>query len=188
MIHDEEKRLRKQIWVTILGIIVVIAIVLVVLGLTVFKSRDPKVHINTIDLETFSIGQTSLNMSLLLDITVSNPNRASFTYSNGLTRLFYYGDPVGQALIPAGKIKSKADEYLSVLLFVEASRVIMNANLPGNIVSGRLPVVATTTLTGTLKVLGVFKHHALSTSDCDIFIFVANATVQSFYCRHAVRL
>jgi len=175
-------------WAILLALLVMIIIVVVVLALTVFKARAPKVQINAIDLETFSIGADSLNMSLLLDLTVYNPNRVSFKYSEGLTRLVYYGDPVGKAVIPAGGVPSRGDEYLSVLLFLEAARVLVNENLPGNIVSGRLPVVATTTLAGTVTVLGVFKHHAVTTSECDITVFVANATLDSFYCRHAVKL
>lgn len=188
MSEYEEKRRQKRMWVTILLVLVVVIILVVILALTIFKAREPKVEINSVDLETFSIGVGSLNMTLLLDLTVYNPNRADFQYSESVARMFYYGDLVGQALIPAGDIKSKADEFLSVLLFVEASRVLVNENLPGNIVSGILPVVATTTLHGMVRVLGVFKHHAITTSDCDISVFVANATIQSFYCKHAVKL
>lgn len=188
MSEYEENRRKKRMWVTIFLAIVVVVILVVILALTTFKAREPRVEINSIDLETFFIGVDSLNLSLLLDLTVYNPNRADFTYSESVARMFYYGDPVGQALIPAGNIQSKADAFLSVLLFVEAGRVLVNENLPGNVVSGILPVVATTILNGIVKVLGVFKHHAIATSDCDIAIFVANATIQSFYCKHSVKL
>ncbi|KAG0609981.1 hypothetical protein M758_7G029500 [Ceratodon purpureus] len=188
MSEYEEKRRKKRMWLTIALLIVVVIIIVVILALTIFKAREPKLEINSIDIETFSIGVDSLNMSLLLDITVYNPNRADFTYSESVARMFYYGDAVGQAFIPAGTIKSKADEFLSVLLFVEAARVLVNEHLPGNIVSGILPVVATTTLNGIVRVFGVFKHHAVTTSDCDITVFVANATLQSFNCKHAVKL
>ena len=187
--YEGKTRRRKMICVVIMGVIVVITIVLVILGLTVFKARDPKVQINTISLETFSIEANSLNMSLVLDVTVHNPNREGFRHSECLTRLFYYGDPVGQATIPAGNIKSKGNECFSVRLAVEAGhRVLVNQNLPGNIVSGRLPMVATTTVAGVIKVLGVFKHHAVTTSHCDVSIFVSNATIQSFVCRHGMKI
>jgi len=89
----------------------------------------------------------------------------------------------------AGNIKSKGTDNVYMLLVVEAGdRVLVNSNLPGNIVSGRLPLVATTTVAGIVKVLGVFKHHAVTTSHCDIFIFVANATIQSFSCRHGMSI
>lgn len=188
MSEYEEKRRKRRMWVTLLSLLLVIIILVVILALTVFKARDPRVTINTIDLETLSLGADSLNMSLLLDLTVYNPNRASFKYSESLTRLFYYGDLVGQGVIPAGNIQSKGDEYLSVLLFVEAARVLVNENLPGNIASGRLPVVATTGLSGIVTVLGVFKHHAVTSSVCDITVFLVNATLENFYCRHAVKL
>lgn len=188
MSEHEEKRRRKRMWVIGLLIVVVVVILVVVLALTIFRAREPKVEVNSVELETFSIGVSSLNMSLLLDLTVHNPNRAEFRYSESVAKVFYYGDPVGEALVPAGDIKAQADAFLSVLMLVQAARVLVNANLPGNIVSGRLPVVATTTLTGVVKVLGVFKHHAVTTSECDISIFVANATLQSFYCKHVVKL
>lgn len=187
MIYDEEKRFRKQIWVIILGIIVVIVIVFVVFGFIVFKLRDFKVYINIIDFEIFSIGQIFFNMLLLFDIIVFNFNRVSFIYLNGFMRLFYYGDLVGQVFIFVGKIKFKVDEYLFVLLFVEVFCVIMNVNFLGNIVSGRFFVVVIMMLIGILKVLGVFKYYVLFIFDCDIFIFVVNVIVQSFYCRYVVR-
>lgn len=188
MSEYEENRRKRRMWMILFLLLLVIIIVIVILALTVFKTRAPRVQINAIDLETFSIGADSFNMSLLLDLTVHNPNRASFKYSEGVTRVVYYGDPVGQAVIPPGYIASKGNEYLSVLLCLEAARVLMNENLPGNILSGRLPVLATTTLAGTVTVLRVFKRHAVTTSDCDITVFVANATLQSFFCRHAVKL
>lgn len=188
MSEYEENRRKRRMWVILFLLLLVIIIVIVILALTVFKARAPRVQINAIDLETFSIGADSFTMSLLLDLTVHNPNRASFKYSEGVTRVVYYGDPVGQAVIPPGYIASEGNEYLSVLLYLEAARVLVNENLPGNILSGRLPVLATTTLAGTVTVLGVFKRHAVTTSDCDITVFVANATLQSFYCRHTVKL
>lgn len=189
MTEQEEKRRKKKICLLIMAAIVVITIVLVTLGLTVFKTKDPKVRINAITLETFIIKSNFLNMSLLLDLTVHNPNREELQYSDSLIRLFYYGDPVGQTRIPAGNIKSKGSDNLYMMLVVEAGdRVRVNANLPGNIVSGELPMVATTTVAGIVKVLGVFKHHAVTTSHCDISIFIANATIQSFFCRHGMRI
>lgn len=189
MTEYEEKRRRKKIFLLIMAVVVVITIVLVTLGLTVFKARDPKVQINTINLETFSIESNSLNISLLLDLTVENPNREGFQYYESSTRLLYYGDPVGQARLPAGHIKSKASDNLYMLLIVDAGdRVLAHAKLPENIVSGRLPMVATITVAGIVKVLGVFKHHVVTTSHCDISIFVANATIQSFFCRHGMRI
>jgi hypothetical protein len=188
MSEHEETRRRKRMWVIGLLVVVVVIILVVVLSLTILRAREPRVEVNSVELETFSVGASSLNMSLLLDLTVHNPNRAEFKYSESAATVLYYGDPVGEALVPAGDIKARADAFLSVLLLVEAARVLVNANLPGDIVSGRLPVVATTTLTGEVKVLGVFKHHAVTTSECDITIFVANATIQSFYCKHVVKL
>ena len=187
--YKDKTQRKKRICVIVMGVIVVITTVLVILGLTVFKARDPKVQINTISLETFSIWENDLNMSMVLDVTVHNPNRERFQHSECVTRLFYYGDPVGQAITLAGNIRSKANECFSVRLKVEASHpVLVDENLPRNIVSGRLPMVATTTVAGVVKVLGVFKHHAVTTSHCDVSIFVANATIQSFFCRHGMKV
>lgn len=185
--YEDEKR-KRRLWMILAAVVVVIIVVIVVLALTVFKARAPRVQINSVDLETFSIGADSLNMSLLLDLTVHNPNRVSFKYAEGVTQVVYSGVPVGEAVIPAGGISSRGYEYLSVLLFLDAARLLVNENLPVDVLSGRLPVVATTTLAGTVTILGVFKHHAVATSDCEISVFVTNATLENFYCHHSVKL
>lgn len=187
MTEYESKQRTQCIWVT-LAVIVVVATVAIILGVTFFKARDPAVQVNAISLEDFHIGATSLNISLLLDLTVYNPNRASFKYTDSLTMLYYYGEQIGEAPIPAGNIDSQGTDYLSVLLTVGADRVLVNSNLPSDIANGILPLLATTRLSGIVRVLKVFKHHAVTTSDCDISIFVANATMQSFSCTHSVRL
>lgn len=112
MSESVEKRRKKKICLLVMAVIVVVSVVIVILGLTVFKARDPKVQINTINLETFSIRARSLNMSLLLDLTVHNPNREVFEYTGGVTRLFYYGDPVGQTRLPAGYSFPAACDFL----------------------------------------------------------------------------
>lgn len=89
----------------------------------------------------------------------------------------------------ASRIRSKANDNVYLLLTVESGdRVLVNTMLPRNIVSGRLPMVATTTVSGDVKVFGVFKHHAVSTCHCDIVVFVSNATIKSSSCRPGLRI
>ncbi|KAJ1379927.1 Late embryogenesis abundant protein [Sesbania bispinosa] len=79
--------------------------------LTMFHVKDPIMQINNVKVTEFNpIGNTTL----ITDVSMKNPNFASFEYNNTTTTLYYRGIMVGEARGPPGKAKAKAhnkDEY-----------------------------------------------------------------------------
>uniref|UniRef100_A0A2N9FPQ3 Late embryogenesis abundant protein LEA-2 subgroup domain-containing protein n=1 Tax=Fagus sylvatica TaxID=28930 RepID=A0A2N9FPQ3_FAGSY len=92
------------------------AIVVIILIFTVFRVKDPIIKMNGITITKLELinnnttPKPGVNMSLTADVSVKNPNVASFKYSNTTTTLFYYGTVVGEARGPPGKAKPNKED------------------------------------------------------------------------------
>ncbi len=198
--EDENKEGTQCLWATI-AVVVLVATVATILGFTVFKAKDPTLQVNAISLEGFHLASSpfpasggggspsfNLSLSMRIAITVRNPNKESFKYnSNSSATLFYDGDEVGQTLIPPGTLIAESTVFFSLILDVEAAADLSallgdNEDPPNYINTGLLPMKATTQLSGSATIFRVFKHYGISSTDCNITIFIANATIESFSC------
>ena len=56
------------------------------------------------------------NISLIADVSVKNPNVASFKYRNITTNLYYYGTVVGDARGPTGRAKAHRIMRMNIML------------------------------------------------------------------------
>ncbi|KAJ7521694.1 hypothetical protein O6H91_19G064100 [Diphasiastrum complanatum] len=138
-----------------------------------------------INLPTF---QPSVTLTLKLNITVENPNRAGFAYNNGTSYLFYHGDEVGQALVPAGRISAQGKETMVTLVHIQADRFLANSNFTSDIKLGLLPVSSQTALSGRVRILKIITRHVTATTVCDLVVSVSSRNIQSFHCSYKVKL
>ncbi|KAH9300665.1 hypothetical protein KI387_012248, partial [Taxus chinensis] len=140
--HDEElfrrRRRRRRVFcccVTSIAIIVALVIIGVILAVTVFKVRDPKVTVNSVSLKHFSFKMDvlgldiDLNVTLDMNLSVKNPNKASFKFGNSTTQLFYRGVNCGQALIPSGKVGADRTIKMNVTVTINGENLVSNSHL-----------------------------------------------------------
>lgn len=173
------------------GLVVLVGVVLLILVFAVFKAKDPEVTVNGVRLADLNITTSGalvprIRLELALNITVHNPNRAAFKYTNGSSVLYYQAIEVGQADIPAGRLGAGHTITEVVTLDVQAEKFLMGSNFTKDFTAGLIPVSATTTVSGRVNVLNIYKHHAVSYSWCDMSVFIANATLASFQCRYSL--
>lgn len=106
----------------------------------VFKAKDPEVWVNGVKLADLNITYGTLvphiRITLDLNITVHNPNKADFTYTNGTSMLYYQKIEVGHAVIPAGKLSSGDTVTQIVRLNVEADKFLMGSNFTTDFAAG----------------------------------------------------
>jgi hypothetical protein len=176
------------------AVVLIILIVILVLSFTVFKAKDPVIKVTGITLKSFSFTTDStltnfkLDVSLHLNVSVHNPNIASFKYTNSSTFLYYRGREVGSAPIPAGKVGAEKTEKLETNLDIQALPIVMNANLTSDLQAGIIPINTHSAIRGKLDIINIFKHHAISTSDCTANILVANQTLGDYNCNYHIKL
>jgi hypothetical protein len=123
------------------GLVVLVGVVLLILVFAVFKAKDPEVTVNGVRLADLNITTTGalvprIRLELALNITVHNPNRAAFKYTNGSSVLYYQAIEVGHADIPAGRFGAGHTITEVVTLDVQAEKFLMGSNFTKDFTAG----------------------------------------------------
>ena len=178
-------------------IVVVILIILVILAFTAFKPKEPTIHVEDVKLERFNVNlqrtgllsiSVSANITLAIVISVHNPNRASFQYTDSESQVYYHSQQVAMVPIPSGKIGSQDSENISTSLDLYADKLLTNTHLINDYFSGSLPFETSTKLSGRVKVLGFIRHHVDISAQCNITIAVNSTSIQNVDCQNTVNL
>lgn len=177
-----------------LSIFLCIVLLLVILGVTVFRVRDATTTVNSVKLGGFKAGfnipnlGVDLNVTLDIDLTAHNPNHASFRYGESTAELFYKGSQAGEAAIPPGEIGAGGSERMNVSVTIFAGRLIGDSALYTDVISGSVVFQVSTRIPGRVTVLGIFKHHIVTYSNCDVIVNVSNRTSETSNCRYKAKL
>ncbi|XP_010545148.1 PREDICTED: collagen alpha-1(XXI) chain-like [Tarenaya hassleriana] len=100
--------------------LVFILIVVLVVYFTVFKPKDPKISVNSVQLPSFAVSNNTANFTFSQYVSVRNPNRAVFSHYDSSIQLLYSGRQVGFMFIPAGKIDSGRTQYMAATFTVNS--------------------------------------------------------------------
>ncbi|KAI3788505.1 hypothetical protein L2E82_01273 [Cichorium intybus] len=196
--HDQSHKPKRRrciiICSSITGVILTIALVFLILGLTVFKAKKPVLTVGSVALEDFNVAvntfpvRVSLNLSLALGISIENPNKVGVKYGNSSASLLYRGTEIGEVPIPAGEIGSDETKQLNLTVTVFADRLLSDSDLYRDlIINGNLPFSTYTRIKAKVRVL--FIHiHVTSTSTCDVNIDVPGRRIANQTCHYKNKL
>ena len=167
--------------------VVLLGIAALVLALTVFKVRDPVLTMNGVTLEgvdgdlgTAGRPAVSVNATLSADISVKNPNVASFRFGRSETDFHYAGETVGVAYAPPGEVGAGRTVRMNITLDVLADRISPNVNATDLIFGQDYNLTSYTEIAGRVSVLGIYKRDLDIKMNCSITLEVgAFTTVQS---------
>ncbi|PUZ54894.1 hypothetical protein GQ55_5G168300 [Panicum hallii var. hallii] len=167
--------------------VVLLGIAALVLALTVFKVRDPVLTMNGVTLEgvdgdlgTAAGHPVSVNATLSADVSIENPNAASFRFGRSETDFYYAGETVGVAYAPGGEVGAGRTVRMNVTLDVLADRISPNVNATDLIFGQDYNLTSYTEIAGRVSVLGIYKRDLDIKMNCSITLEVgAFTTVQS---------
>ncbi|KAJ6841793.1 uncharacterized protein M6B38_305355 [Iris pallida] len=196
--HDRPKRRRSRCLVPCVAcllVVVALAVTAVVLALVLFKPRDPRTQLVSATVSgvsprvSFPAISVDLNVTLDLDLLVTNPNRASFDHAPAKTVLYYRGAQVGDADVAPGRIPSHGSETMHARLTVEAGKLSSEAmSLLSDVIAGSVGFDASTRVPGRVTFLGFIKHHAVATSECHVEVGFPDLKVRSQQCTQKTKL
>ncbi|KAL2251780.1 UNVERIFIED_CONTAM: hypothetical protein Sindi_2300300 [Sesamum indicum] len=197
---DEEAAVsgtRRRRWVKCCGcigaVVLVQAIVVVILIFTVFKVKDPIIRMNGVTVERLELingtttPQPGSNMTLNADVSVKNPNYASFKYQNTTTALFYRGTEIGEARGPPGRAKARRTMRMNITVDVMTDRILSQPDLSSDINSGLIAISSYTRVGGRVKMF-IIKKHVTVTMNCTITINATSQAIQQQKCKRKVKL
>lgn len=188
---SKKKRARNCCFIC-LAVLLLLGLLFLILGLTVFKAKKPVMTVNDVSLGNLGVSfdiarlQVHLNVTLNAHLSVKNPNRVGFKYDSTSAILQYKGQVVGDAPVPAGKIGSGETRPMNISLTVMADRLLSDSSLYSDVMSGALPLTTYVKLSGVVHVL--FKIHVKSSSTCDLFIDVLNRKLVNQTCHYKTKL
>ncbi|XP_031495202.1 uncharacterized protein LOC116260828 [Nymphaea colorata] len=161
-------------------------LVLLVVFFTLFRPENPTISVSTVQVPTFSISNGTLSFTLSIFAAVHNPNRASaFDHYDSTALLLYSGNQLGFMFIPAGGIDARRTQLMTITFSVKGfplGSIGLRAATTVAAVPTTIEVEARMRMTGRVKVLHFFTHHAETTVDCRIAIDSRDGTVLGFHC------
>ncbi|KAL8554226.1 hypothetical protein ACS0TY_002435 [Phlomoides rotata] len=174
------------------ALLLIQATVIVILIFTVFKVKDPVIRMNGVsvdrlDLINGTIPRPGTNMSLTADVSVRNPNFASFRYQNTTTAIFYRGAMIGEARGPAGKARARRTMRMNVTVDVIMDRVLSQPGLGSDFSSGLLTMSSYTEVGGRVKIL-VVKKHVMVKMNCTMTVNITSQAIQQQKCKRKVKI
>jgi len=192
--QSSRKKRGRNICLVVIAVILGLVLLMVILGLTVFKGKHPVTTVNSValkdlnfDLNFAKLG-VYLNVTLDVNLSIKNPNKVGFQYTNSSALLNYRGQVVGEAPIPASKISADQTATMNLTLTILADRLISNSNLYSDIISGTLPLSTFTRISGKVHILKIIKIHVVSYTTCDINIAVQKRSVTNQTCQYKTKL
>ncbi|WOK97204.1 hypothetical protein Cni_G05912 [Canna indica] len=178
------------------AVLIILAVIILVLALTVFRVRDPVMTMNHLTIQRLSAGlgdvfssqPLALNLTIVPDISIKNPNAVTFRFDATTTGLYYRGGEIGIAYGPPGTARAHRTIRMNLTVDVLADRVLDDRNLFDDLRAGSIPVTSSTMVGGRVKLLGVIKHHVELIMNCSFTLAVANQSILDQSCKRKIRL
>ncbi|XP_057443753.1 uncharacterized protein LOC130735897 [Lotus japonicus] len=160
-----------------------LAIVIVIVYLTVFKPHDPKIAVTAVQVPSYSSANGTVNFTFSQYASVRNPNRGTFSHYDSSLQLLSYGRQVGFMFVPAGKIAAGRTEYLAATFKVQSLTLGQDGpNGLDNSVGPTIEMEMRIEIAGRVRVLHMFNHHVEAKARCRVEIAVSNGSVLGFHC------
>ncbi|KAB8100281.1 hypothetical protein EE612_030744 [Oryza sativa] len=162
--------------------LVVVGLVILVLALTVFRVKDPRITMNGVWVTAIStgpgtgagIGSTvATNATLTADVSVKNPNAASLRFSRSETDVYYKGKTVSVAYVPAGSVGADRTVRMNITLDLLADRLASVLNGTGLILGQEYDLTTYTAMRARVSVLGIIKKSLDVRMNCSVILDVA---------------
>ncbi|XP_057458950.1 uncharacterized protein LOC130749588 [Lotus japonicus] len=183
-----------KVCLIVTGILIAIVLLIVILALTVFKAKHPVTTVDSMKLEDVDVKldiaklRVDLNVTLDVNLSVKNPNKVGFKYSDSTAQLNYRGQQIGEVPIPAGEISSDQTKGFNLTLTIMADRLLSNSQLFSDVTSGTLPLNTFSRISGKVSIMGFIKVHVVSYTSCDIAVNISNRTVGNQECHYKTKL
>ncbi|XP_057510157.1 uncharacterized protein LOC130792637 [Actinidia eriantha] len=178
----------------ILALLLIQIIVVIILIFTVFKVKDPIINLNGVKVERIDLikGTTTprpgANMTLTTDVSVKNPNVASFKYGNTTTTLYYRGTVIGEARGPPGRSRARRTARMNITVDIIMDRLTSHPSLQSDMGNRILPMTSFTRVGGRVKILKIIKKHVVVKMNCTMAINITSRAIQEQKCKRKVKL
>ncbi|KAK7389887.1 hypothetical protein VNO78_25183 [Psophocarpus tetragonolobus] len=173
--------------------LLLLATVIIVLIFTIFRVKDPVITMNGVRIASLQLVnpttlQAGANMSLIADVSVKNPNVASFRYGNTTTSLHYHGVMVGEARGPPGRARARRTIRINVTVDVITNRVLSSPNFTTDFGSGLFTMTSFSIVPGKVNIFNLFKRQVVVKMNCTTTFNISTQGIKEQTCKQKVKL
>ncbi|KAJ3695165.1 hypothetical protein LUZ60_000542 [Juncus effusus] len=149
---------------------------ILILSLTIFKLKDPSLIMNQINITHFDMTLVknnhpiSANLSLITNISLRNPNIASFKFDNSTTEFYYKEKMIGVAYAPYGKVRAYKTTEINVMMDLLMDRILEDFPSINVLREKDVNLTSFTDIKGRVNLLGVYKREIHLVMNCVIII------------------
>lgn len=181
--------LRRQRCIKLCGcsaaVLLITVTVILVLMFTVFHVRVPVLKMNAANVkgvgELNSVGP-GRNLTFDFDVSMKNPNAASFKFSNTTTYVYYDGSLIGEATGRAGQVRARKRIEMDVSVGVMVDEIMKVGRLKSDLEAGMLRISSLTTISGKVKITREIKRSFVVKLNCTMNVSIRWQGIQDLSC------
>nr|KYP58656.1 hypothetical protein KK1_014073 [Cajanus cajan] len=161
------------------ALIIILVVIVLVLGFTVYNVEEPKVRLNAVTLlnnRTSASGAIN-NVTFLADMTVKNTNAFTFRFGNSTTTFYYDGTMIGEGKSPSGKAKPKRTIKINSTLEIMANKLSEIPSFERDLADQALNISSYTRIDGKVKILNIFPREVVVEMNCTVVYNVTTGLV-----------
>ncbi|XP_008458164.1 uncharacterized protein LOC103497685 [Cucumis melo] len=166
-------------------------VIIIILMFTLFQIKDPIIRMNRVSITKLElinnvIPKPGSNVSLTADVSVKNPNMASFKYSNTTTTLFINETVIGEVRGPPGKAKARQTVRMNVTIDIVADRVLSNLN--NDVSLGKVRLRSFSRIPGKVKLLHLIGRNVVVKMNCTFVINIFSKSIEDQKCKRKMKM
>ncbi|CAH8266128.1 unnamed protein product [Arabidopsis lyrata] len=194
--NTRRRKNRIKCLICVIATSIILITIVLTLVFTVFRVKDPIIKMNGVMVNGLDsvtgINQVQLlgtNISMIVDVSVKNPNMASFKYSNTTTDIYYKGTLVGEAHGLPGKARPHRTSRMNLTVDIMIDRILSDPGLGRELTrSGLVNMWSYTRVGGKVKILGIVKKHVTVKMNCTMAVNITGQAIQDVDCKKKIDL
>ncbi|CAM0945910.1 unnamed protein product [Alopecurus aequalis] len=170
---------------------VFVATVMAAVTAAVYRVREPVMTMNAIALKDLDVASwPAPRLTVVVDVSVTNPNAASLRYRRSETWVYYRSRRVGEAVGPPGTARAHGTVRLNVTVGVSVGALLDDPAFLGDVAAGAVQVATSTRVRGRVAALGGFvvRRRVVLEMNCTATVAVADMSIRNQSCLQRVSL
>ncbi|XP_062074464.1 uncharacterized protein LOC133778521 [Humulus lupulus] len=177
------------------AILVLIAVTFIILAFTVFHVRGPIVKMITVTGDPRQLANitalvaASSNLTLIADMSVKNPNVASYRFGNTTTAVYCGGAEVGEGRNLGGIARARRTMRMNLTVDVSPAKLLTAPGFLAEYQANKsLTMNSFTRIVGRVKILNIVKKEVVVRLNCTVTYNLSSNAIQRQHCIRRVIL
>lgn len=147
-----------------------------------------KISLNTTTSIRDLFFQPGSNITMIAELSVENPNWATFKFSSTTSSMYYRGVLVGEARGEIGFVQARHTTKMNVAVEIMTQQIMMAPNLSPDLLSGLFSMQSFTRLSGNLTLLSIVNKNIVMLMNCTFIFNVTNQEVLDQSCKRGMSM